>query len=456
MNNISGEKFAFLKHNLLQSRVSWSITLRWLAVSGYFISTLVAKYVFFLPLPYEKIWLVLGLLAIINVIYYIIFKLFKEFTLQAEIIFLQIHIIVDLIFLTVLIHLSGGIENPIYLFYVFHVVLSSIIFPGWRPIFIATLVVILFSLLIYLEYSGILFHYCLFNSNMHTNEIFIYLVLAVFIITIYVNMYICMTVMFIYRGMKQEIDLKNQQLIDADKQKTQFYRFTSHELKSPVVAIKSSIDGVLKNFASQMDNRATDLLRRASLRASQMLEIIRELLELSRNRSRMADIATELVDINGLIMEIIEQQKVQAEEKSIGIKLELSKDSPQVLGNQADIKEVILNLLMNAIRYSRENDSVTITTNIVGEDIEITVADTGIGIAQKDLTKIFDEFYRSENAKKEVKIGTGLGLSIVKQIIDNYSGTIDVQSKLDEGTLFILKIPNQKKENLDKEEGVRK
>jgi signal transduction histidine kinase len=441
MNNFSGEKFAFLNLNLLQSRISWSITLRWLAVSGYFISTLVAKHLFLLPIPYEKIWFVLGLLAIINVIYLIIFKLFKEFSFQAEINFLQIHIIVDLLFLTFLIHLSGGIENPIYLFYVFHVVLSSIIFPGWRPIFIATLVVLLFSLLIYLEYSGILFHYRIFNLNLHSNEIFIYLVLAVFIITIYVNLYICMTIMFIYRDVKQQIDLKNQQLMNADKQKTQFYRFTSHELKSPVVAIKSSVDGVLRNFGSQMDDRATDLLRRASLRASQMLEIIRELLELSRNRSRKADRTNELVDINSLILEMIEQQKVQADEKSIAINLRLSKEPIRIFGHQADFKEVILNLITNAIRYSRENDSVTITTNIVGEQIEITVRDTGIGIAKKDLPKIFDEFYRSENAKKEVKIGTGLGLSIVKQIVDNYNGTINVQSTLDKGTRFILGFP---------------
>jgi signal transduction histidine kinase len=441
MKNISGEKFPFLNINLLQSRNSWSINLRWLAVSGYFLSTLVAKYLLHLPLPYESIWFVLGLLAIINVLYLMIFKLFKEFSIQAEINFLQIHIIVDLLFLTVLIHLSGGVENPIYLFYVFHVVLSSIIFPGWRPIFIATLVVFLFSVLIYLEYSGILFHYSIFKSNLHSSEVFIYLVLAVFIITIYVNMYICMTVMFIYRDIKRQIDSKNQQLINADKQKTQFYRFTSHELKSPVVAIKSSVDSVLKNFASEMDNRAKDLLFRASLRASQMLEIIRELLELSRNRSRMAELGSELVDINSLILEIIEQQKVQADEKSIRINTKLSKEPPLINGHQADFKEVILNLVTNAIRYSRENDSVTITTKIVGEEIELTVDDTGIGIAQKDLPKIFDEFYRSENAKKEVKIGTGLGLSIVKQIVDNYNGTINVQSTLGEGTRFILRFP---------------
>jgi two-component system sensor histidine kinase RegB len=125
------------------SRVSWSITLRWLAVSGYFIATLVARYGFGLELPYTEIWLILGTLTLINVVYLSISKIFKEFSFLAEIVFLQFHIIIDLIFLTALIHYSGGVENPVYLFYAFHVILSSIIFPGRTPIVIATLVVIL-------------------------------------------------------------------------------------------------------------------------------------------------------------------------------------------------------------------------------------------------------------------------------------------------------------------------
>ncbi|MCK4559012.1 MAG: hypothetical protein KAV45_04460, partial [Calditrichia bacterium] len=167
MNRFSIENFPFLNISLLLSRVSWSITLRWLAVSGYFLATLVTKYGFDLQLPYKEIWLILGLLAVINGIYLLISKIFKGFSFRVEIVSLQFHIIIDLIFLTALIHYSGGVENPIYLFYAFHVVLSSIIFPGRAPIVITTLVVILFSSLIYLEYKGILYHYCIFSTDLH-------------------------------------------------------------------------------------------------------------------------------------------------------------------------------------------------------------------------------------------------------------------------------------------------
>ena len=149
-NILSFEWFPFLTKGILHSRISWSIRLRWLAVSGYFLATLVAQFVLELNIPYETIWALLGVLALINLVDYAILKLVKEFTFSGELIFLQIHILFDLVFLAVILHFSGGIENPVFLFFVFHVVISSIIFPGMIPGFVATFVVILLSVLVYL------------------------------------------------------------------------------------------------------------------------------------------------------------------------------------------------------------------------------------------------------------------------------------------------------------------
>lgn len=448
MNKFAIENFPFLNISILLSRVSWSITLRWLAVSGYFLATLAAKYGFDLPLPYLEIWFILGLLTVINVIYLLICKIFKEFSFRAEIVFLQFHIFIDLIFLTALLHYSGGIENPIYLFYAFHVILSSIVFPGRMPIIIATIVVILFSSLIYLEYVGTLYHYCIFSTDLHSNELFIYIILIVFTITVYVTMYICISFMYIFREGKRQIDRQNQQLIEADKQKTQFFRFTSHELKSPVSTIKSSIDGVLKNFAEEMDDRAIDLLERASRRSDQMLEIIRELLELSKNRSGAVK-DREIIEINQLILGLIQQQEVQAHEKSIIIEVDLSNDDLLIYGHADSFKEIFLNIFTNAIRYTKEKGLIKIVSKDMGDKIELSIQDSGIGIKKDDIPKVFDEFFRSENAKHEVKIGTGLGLSIVKQIVENYGGIITVESELGKGTLISIIFPKQKNINSD-------
>ncbi|TFH00557.1 MAG: HAMP domain-containing histidine kinase [Calditrichales bacterium] len=445
MNTFSIENFPFLNLNLLQSRIAWSTSIRWFIVAGYFLGTFVGKYYLEISMPYMEIWIVLMVLALINFMYFLLFRFVREFSFRAEVLFLEIQILIDLVILTLLIHLSGGVENPIYLFYAFHIVLSSIIFPGWRPIMVTTLATLFFASLIYLEYTGQVLHYCMFGADTHRNLHFIIVVFTVFVITMYTTMYICMTFMRIYRGIKRKLDHQNEQLLRAEKQRTQFFRFTSHELKSPVVAIKSTVDGVLASFAKSMDPRAVDLLQRASSRAAQMLDIIRELLDLSKNRSHAPAAGEERVDIRVLLLEIIDQYRAQAGEKLVDIVTEIDDNLHALPGNKEDFSKIFQNLISNAIRYTKQNGTVRIKTEAGRQVVQVIVADTGIGIPKQDLKKVYDEFYRSENAKKEITFGTGLGLSIVKQIVSNYGGTIKVDSAVDKGTVFTVKLPTHLK-----------
>jgi len=441
MKKLSIENFPFLNLSILNSRLAWSITIRWLIIAGYFAATLISYHIFHLAFPYGKIWTVLTVLALINSIYLVIFKLYKHFSFQSEVRFLQIHILVDIIILTILIHYAGGIENPIYLFYAFHVVLSSILFPSWRPVLITTFIVIFFGALVYLEYAGILYHYSIFNSDLHSDPYFVFIVLAVFTITVYVTMYICMSFMFIYRNIKRQMDIQNRQLVQADREKAKFFRFTSHELKAPVVAIKSSLDSILKNYGGKIDGRIEDLLRRSSSRANQMLQIIRELLELSKNRLKIVEKEIQQIDINLLIREIIEQESVRAEEKSIRIQQDLSRHAAKINMDPADFKEIFANLFINAINYTHQGGTIKVNSVVAGEKLVFSIEDTGIGIAEFELDKIFDEFYRSEKAKNEIQFGTGLGLSLVKQIVENYRGKMNVSSEINKGSRFEIELP---------------
>jgi signal transduction histidine kinase len=437
----SFEWFPFLTKVILFSRLSWSIRLRWMAVVGYFIATLIASYTMELSIPYDIIWMLLGTLALINLIYYIILKLVKEFTFKGELVFLQTHIIIDLIFLSILLHYSGGIENPVFLFYVFHVVMSSIIFPGLMPAFVATFVVILLSTLVYMEFSGIIPHYCIFETGVHENKILIFLTLIVFTITVYVTMYICTTFMRLFRNIKREIDEKNRQLTEMDKQKSQFFLFSSHELKSPIVAIKSSIDGVLQNYREQLDGRALNILQRASLRSQQMLNIITELIYLSRNRIDLVAKMHDRIDIIALLKDVMDQEQSHADSKSQRLETDIQGDPVFIRGEAEDFRKVFGNLISNAIRYTNDKGIISVHARINDGNILIDVTDTGIGIPETDVGKVFDEFYRSENAKKLVAFGTGLGLSLVQQIIKNYNGEISVTSQVGKGTTFSVRLP---------------
>ncbi len=441
---VGTHQLPFLTVHILQSRIAWSIRLRWLSLCGFFLVTLAVKYSYGLQLPYDKIWTTLEILAFVNVLYFVLSRLAKSFSLLTELAVLIIHIVVDLLFLTIIVHLTGGIENPIYLFYIFHVVMGSIVFPHRVAWILATFVILLFGLLLYLENTGILYHYTLYNISIHNNQLAVILAFSIFSVTVYVSTYICTTYMLVYRNIKRKIDQQNEQLIDADKQKTQFFQYTSHELKSPIIAVKSSIDGVCKNFENSLEDKASNLLKRASLRCDQMLAIINELLILTKNRSLVGKKDVEEINIHKILKAIIHEEKTTANEKNIKIEFNPDKINPQITGNISDFEKVFTNLISNAIRYNIEGGKVLIFSKIEKNDLLIRFQDTGIGIPETDLKNIFTEFYRSENARKIVNFGTGLGMSLVKQIIDNYHGSIEIKSKLNEGTIIIIKIPLDK------------
>jgi len=255
-----------------------------------------------------------------------------------------------------------------------------------------------------------------------------------------------MTFMKIYRESKRIIDHQNKQLIGADKQKTQFFRFASHELKSPIIAIKSTIDGVRKSYSGCLDEKATQLLSRASARSEQMISIIKELLELSRTRGNIQDVPLRAVDICQVLQEIVEFQQVVATEKQIHFETVYEVGSLKIVGNEDDFKKIFQNLIDNAIRYTPAGGSINIVTSLIDGQFYFRIKDSGIGIEEHDISKIFTEFYRSENAKKIVNFGTGLGLSLVKQVVEHYNGRINVKSKVNEGTQFTVILPAEKME----------
>ncbi|MCK5034073.1 MAG: HAMP domain-containing histidine kinase, partial [Calditrichia bacterium] len=266
---------------------------------------------------------------------------------------------------------------------------------------------------------------------------------------VYVSTYICTTFMVVYRNIKRHIDQQNNQLIEADKQKTKFYQFTSHELKSPIIAVKSTIDGIAKSYRSHLDNKALDLLERASNRCMQMLDIIKELLLITQSRSVSGPVENENIYINEIINGIINSERNTADASGIQIEFSLTPDNPVIKAKKSDMIKIIDNLVSNAIRYNNENGKINISTVVNKNELIIKVKDTGIGIPESDLSKIYSEFYRTENARKKINYGTGLGLSLIKQLVENYNGSIEVQSKIDTGSTFSISFPLDKGGKVD-------
>lgn len=212
----------------------------------------------------------------------------------------------------------------------------------------------------------------------------------------------------------------------------------SHELKTPIGALSLLSEAVLS--AKDEPHSVEKFATRMQIEAKRLTDLVQEIINLSRLQdSDPLDIATEN-HVADLIHEAMDLCKTTSEAKGISITVDIA-DSAVVLGDSEQLIMAIHNLLENAINYSPEKTKVAISTKISDEIIEITVADQGIGIAEEELERIFERFYRVDPARSRETGGTGLGLSIVKHVASNHGGDVKVWSSPNVGSSFALRLP---------------
>ena len=229
-----------------------------------------------------------------------------------------------------------------------------------------------------------------------------------------------------------------------DEMKSDFVNMVAHELRSPLVSIRQQNSVLLEGLAGPLGDRQKDLIKRGMRKIDQLLELITDLLDIAKIEAGKHVQHLVPTDIEPIIQEAISLLEPRARAQGIEITY-ASADPSQVLADPKRIEEVFNNLITNAINYSPDGGKVDIAVAGLGEYMEIWIKDTGVGILEEELPKIFDKFYRVKHPKTRQVMGTGLGLAIVKGIIDAHHGTIQVESTPDKGTTFRILLPvNQK------------
>jgi two-component system sensor histidine kinase/response regulator len=227
-------------------------------------------------------------------------------------------------------------------------------------------------------------------------------------------------------------------LEELDRVKSAFMLKVAHELRAPIAAIRSFMDLILAGYGSPEKQR--QMQKRASERAEELLNLVNDLLNLARLKEAQGTSRKEIVSIGEILTDVLGLHEPEAEGKQIELHLEMG-PCPTCLADAAHIKELWTNLVSNAIKYTPPGGQVTIRLFggnglVIGE-----VADTGIGIAKKDLPRLFEEFFRTDEAKAFAQHGTGLGLSIARQIVLECGGDISVESEPGQGTRFTFRLP---------------
>ncbi|MBI5078676.1 HAMP domain-containing histidine kinase [Candidatus Saganbacteria bacterium] len=414
----------------LLERLFWLVRLRWIAIAGVITVTAFTGRILRFDLPYSALYAAAAALALCNLFFYWMARLNRWTDKLAN---LQISL--DLLFLALLIHFSGGIENPFIFYFIFHIIIAGILLSRFASFAQATFAVFLFLLLIALEYAGILPHYALkgfIPPALHHNLLYLSGISFVFISTLYIAAYMASSV-------SKRLKEANRALREKDRIKSEYVLRVSHDIKEHLSTIQSCIEPVTTGLVGPLNENQKDLLGRAMARTGKLLFFVRELLEITKLKLTQK-LEMKEFSFSETAKAAAEEMGGRAKNKGLDFSFEIDPAVGRLKGVKVYIEEALSNILANAVKYTARG-GIKLTVKDGNKRVQVKIEDTGIGIAPEDMPHIFEEFYRAENARGIEKMGTGLGLSIVKKIVEMHKGRIWGESEIGKGTRFFIELP---------------
>ncbi len=449
---------------VLISRVTWFVQLRWLAVAGVFATILVARHALGLPVPGGPLYVLACLLFASNTCFHYWARRLDRIEddalrLRKARVFANVQIGSDLVLLTLLLHFSGGVENPFSLFFVFHMVLASILLSAKDSYCQAMLALALFMTMALVGYvwPGAHVHLKgLLPGEVCRNGLYVFAHVAALGVTLFIAVFLTSSIAHRLRAREAELREaharterlvwsladRNRRLQEIEERQSKFMRVVAHQLRSPLAAIDSCLKLVLDGYLKDDRERELDMVLRARTRADAMLELIGELLDLARHRDLVREEAKEPpANLDAVVESVVRLQAPVAQEKHIELTLDAKLGAVRVPLSAEKAQDAVGNLVSNAVKYTPAGGRVAVRTWREGDDAWFEVKDTGIGIPKEEQEHLFTEFFRASNAKAIEAQGTGLGLAIALEIVKQYGGDIEYESQVGAGTTFRFHVP---------------
>ena len=352
----------------------------------------------------------------------------------------------DLVAITLLVHFTGGVENFFVVLILVPIVIVTELLPQPLAYAAAAVAAGLLNALAWLELAGMVPHIRVElagaipngEPGMHADTLYVLHVTAALTVTIFAMVAVASTIANRLRARETELEDAYHRLHEIDQAKGFFMRKAEHEMRAPLSAIHSILQ-TIPQVAPDLSEDARRLIERGKLRTEAMLVLVNDLLKLSRLRSAAPGSDLVAVQLADIVRNTAELMAPRAE--GSGLQFEWDSDSVTLLGDEEMLRELVTNLLANAIQYTPRGGRIDV--RLVREDSSavLTVADTGIGISPAAAERLFEEFYRAPEAKKAFTDGTGVGLSIVRRVVEIHGGEISVSAREGGGTVFRVRLP---------------
>ncbi len=425
---------------LLLSQVAWFNRLRLVVAASVVWLTALAAHALELIADPVPLYALGGILLAVDCVYLLVFPGLVRRSLAAVRRHVYLQIAVDLLILTALLHWSGGITNPLALFYLFHAFLAALALSIRAAVAVAVASLALLTFLGVAERAGWLQHHALplGLANLHAIEpLGFWLLVFAYTITISFSIYFVATILDRLRSNEQQLVRLGRHFALSEKLASigTLAAGVSHEINNPIGVITNKVQ-ILRYRISDGDARERLLaeLDVVEKHVRRIAQITAGLLAFSRE----TPFALRPLDVVALLREAADLVKVPFRTAGVELALELpAGPSPQIRGSSNHLLQVLINILLNAKDASPKGSTVLVRLYPVASEVCIEIADRGHGIAPEHLEKVFDPFFTT----KDVDKGTGLGLAISHGIVERHDGRLEVQSELGIGSSFRVLLP---------------
>jgi signal transduction histidine kinase len=235
-----------------------------------------------------------------------------------------------------------------------------------------------------------------------------------------------------------------RQLGELERLRAEFVSVASHELKTPINVIIGYLELLQEGIYGELSPKQKEVLQTINKQAQTLTRLVKRLLDISRFEASGGKIDIRKVDLQRLLTTLESSFSVLANQRDIVFSIDHVPGLPEKVSWDEDrINEVLGNLISNAFKFTSRGGKVALTVAAVDDNVVVTVSDTGVGISAEQLPHIFDKFYQADNQAQAATKGTGLGLAIAKEIVEAHGGQIEVESRVGEGTTFMVTLPTE-------------
>jgi signal transduction histidine kinase len=438
--------------------------MRWFAIALVILATLVASRVFSIDFPVVPVYAVAGFMLAYNLLFFLqvrgLTSLPAQIVMRRAGIYSILHITLDLIAFGFILHYTGGVENPFIFLIALHIVGASTLLSRRAVYIIAVAALLVIGAIVTAEFYGAT-HVNLDGfvpPTLYQEPSYVLSLMAALTSILFATAFMATAISGELRRRQQEVVVLRERLIEEkteelarvskeitklEEEKNKFLRFlgiAAHDMKAPLAAIQSYFGIMLGGYSGDLNPKQKGMIDRSNTRIKELMNLISDLLDIPRIET--GQLVQEMKDfsLKQLLRRCLAEQRTLAREKGLVLKTEVPDKLSWVYGSPPRIQQVLTNLVNNSISYTQEG-SITVRVIENKDHVKVEVSDTGIGIPEDEVSKLFEDFYRASNA--DVK-GTGLGLSITRRIVESHGGSITCQSPCPDtecGCLFTFTLP---------------